>query len=205
MYNSRKPELDELPSSAQLLKSTFIAAIAAVAILVTVVLPAEYGIDPTGAGGVLGLTHMGEIKSQLAEEAKTDHQQGDDGQSGVIEGLLGFFVGKANAQEATEQWTDEVTFTLEPGEGIEVKLVMEENAEAEFLWVADGGVVNFDLHGDGGGREISYEKGRGSPGAEGVLTAEFAGNHGWFWRNRDKQDVKVTLLVRGDYQEVKRY
>lgn len=35
---------------------------------------------------------------------------------------------------------------------------MEERAEAEFLWVAANGVVNFDLHDDGGGENISYEK-----------------------------------------------
>ena len=36
------------------------------------VLPAEYGIDPTGVGRALGLTQMGEIKVQLAEEAKIE-------------------------------------------------------------------------------------------------------------------------------------
>lgn len=25
----------------------------------------------------------------------------------------------------------------------------------------------------------------------------------WFWRNRDKQDVTVTLYARGDYNEMK--
>ena len=68
MFNAKKPSLDELPSSAQLIRSTAIAAASAVAILVTVVLPAEYNIDPTGIGGVLGLAEMGEIKTQLAEE-----------------------------------------------------------------------------------------------------------------------------------------
>ena len=38
------------------------------ALLVTMVLPAEYGIDPTGVGRVLGLTEMGEIKQQLARK-----------------------------------------------------------------------------------------------------------------------------------------
>ena len=59
MYNAEKPDLAELPSTAQLLRSTFIALFAAVAILVTVVLPAEYGIDPTGTGRALGFTQLG--------------------------------------------------------------------------------------------------------------------------------------------------
>ena len=62
----------ELPSTASLLRSTVLAIVGAAAILVTVVLPAEYGIDPTGVGRMLGLTDMGETKQQLAAEAEAD-------------------------------------------------------------------------------------------------------------------------------------
>ena len=72
MYNSDIPTRAELPTTRQLLRSTVIAIISAAAILVTVVLPAEYNIDPTGIGRVLGLAEMGEIKQQLAEEAERD-------------------------------------------------------------------------------------------------------------------------------------
>ena len=61
MHNANIPTHVELPSSKQLVRSTVIAIAAAGAILVAVVLPAEYGIDPTGAGKVLGLTEMGQI------------------------------------------------------------------------------------------------------------------------------------------------
>lgn len=210
MHNGNKPNLDELPTSAQLVKSTILAAVAAVMILVTVVLPSEYGIDPTGIGKAIGLAEMGEIKVQLTEEAEADRllKLQDSGtveeQSSLGGGFFSFFVGAAHAQTAELDWADQYSVTLEPGEGIEVKLVMEEGAEAEFLWIAENGVVNFDLHGDGSGQNISYEKGRAVPGDEGVLTAAFTGNHGWFWRNRDGQDVTVTLYVRGDYSEMKR-
>ncbi|HBC33778.1 MAG TPA: hypothetical protein DC045_05515, partial [Marinobacter adhaerens] len=62
----------ELPSTAKLIQSTIVAAIVALVLLVTVVMPAEYALDPTGAGRLLGLTEMGEIKEQLAEEAAAD-------------------------------------------------------------------------------------------------------------------------------------
>ena len=65
MYNVKTPSLNELPSLEQLLRSTVIAAITAAVILVTIVLPAEYAIDPTGIGRALNLTQMGEIKQQL--------------------------------------------------------------------------------------------------------------------------------------------
>ncbi len=72
MYNSDLPHRAELPSTAQLVRSTALAAASAVVLLLTVVLPAEYGVDPTGIGRLLGLTEMGEIKTRLAREAAED-------------------------------------------------------------------------------------------------------------------------------------
>ena len=208
MFNAEKPSLDELPSSKQLIRSTVIAGPAAVAILVTVVLPAEYNIDPTGIGEALGLAEMGEIKSQLAEEAEADRQMGLDEQSSLLDGVLGLFVGTAYAQEAApakggEAWRDETTFTLKPGDSAEWKMVMEAGQTAEYQMLVEGGRVNFDLHGHGGGNSVTYEKGRGSTGAEGEVTADFGGEHGWFWRNRDSADITVTVQVRGEYAEFK--
>lgn len=74
MYNTDLPTRAELPSSRQLVRSSVLAAIAAGALLTTTVLPAEYGIDPTGIGSMLGLTEMGEIKTSLAAEAAADAQ-----------------------------------------------------------------------------------------------------------------------------------
>lgn len=107
------------------------------------------------------------------------------------------------AEAASPEWRDEVSHTLSPGEGIEVKLAMEEGQTARFAWTANGGVVNFDLHGDGGGQKISYEQGRAFPEQVGELTAAFTGNHGWFWRNRSDAPVTVTLRTAGDYAELK--
>ena len=57
------------PTSRQLIRSTILAVVVAALLLVTCVLPAEYGVDPTGVGRLLGLTQMGEVKLALAEEA----------------------------------------------------------------------------------------------------------------------------------------
>ena len=93
--------------------------------------------------------------------------------------------------------------TLTPGEGTEIKLKMSKGAKTQYSWVVEGGEVNFDTHGDAPGKSISYEKGRGVAADEGVLEAAFTGNHGWFWRNRGKADVKLILRTRGDYTEIK--
>ncbi|MFG1306986.1 transmembrane anchor protein [Xanthobacter autotrophicus] len=216
MYNTDLPARADLPTSRQLLRSTLIAIVAAAAILVTIVLPAEYAIDPTGIGRMLGLAEMGEIKAQLAEEAEKDRTAGQQGavpvavptpdrRSGLLDRLFAeLLISPAAAQTTPARRNDEMSITLKPGEGAEVKMVMVQGAKVNFSWAVTGGVVNFDLHGDGGGQETSYQKGRGVPGADGVLEAAFDGNHGWFWRNRGTSDVTVTLRTSGSYAEIKR-
>lgn len=227
MYNANKPSTGDLPSSAQLLRSTAIAIAAAAVILVTAVLPSEYGIDPTGAGRLLGLTEMGEIKMQLAAEAAADRQAPSDAETAVdnvapqvaapqlavntpapakaapVEAAP---VEKAAAAPVAKPGTrsDEISITLSPGQGTEVKLVMKAGAKARFEWTANGGLLNYDTHGDGGGNKISYKKGRGVTSDEGELEAAFDGNHGWFWRNRTDRDVTLTLRTDGTYRELKR-
>ncbi len=198
MFNAEKPSLDQLPTTAQLIRSTIIAAVSALVILFTIVLPAEYGIDPTGAGHVLGLAEMGEIKQELAEEAARDALIHGDSSS-LLGDVFGRFVSAAHAQET---WQDTVTFTLAPDAAAEVKLVMAEGDVAEFAWVAEGGRINFDLHAHGEGQSVDYDRGRGETAGDGTIEAPFAGEHGWFWRNRDDAEITVTLQLRGAYSEV---
>ncbi len=47
-----------LPSARSLIKATAVALVVAVAVLIVAVLPAEYGVDPTGLGSRLGLVAM---------------------------------------------------------------------------------------------------------------------------------------------------
>jgi hypothetical protein len=202
MHNAPKPNIEDLPTPAQLRRSTIIAGIGAVAIGVMVYLPAEYGTDPTGVGSILGLTEMGEIKQQLAAEAAADEAlHGGDESSSLMNDIFGLFVSTAHAQEA---WRDEITFTLATGESTEIKATMEEGVILTYAWVATGGRVNFDLHAHSGSDAVTYEKGRGQTSGEGSFETPFAGDHGWFWRNRDNADVTVTLQLSGDYSEIVR-
>lgn len=203
MYNVEKPDPSDLPTSKQLFRSTLIALGVAVAILMTVVLPAEYSIDPTGIGRLLGLTDMGEVKAQLAKEAAEDAAR--DAQAADVS-VAGTSVDKDSEASgvADALWRDEMRVVLQPGEGTEVKLAMKAGEKAEFSWIAEGGVVNFDTHGDGGGQSISYEKGRGVPSGQGVIEAAFSGNHGWFWRNRGDNSVTVIVRARGQYASMKK-
>ena len=202
MYNSDLPNRAELPSSKQLLRSTIIAILVATVLLVTVVLPSEYGIDPTRVGRVLGLTKMGEIKTALAAEAEKDRATAASQRVGEPASTAPV---RAAKEPVGSPKKDEVTVTLKPGEGAEVKLQMAKGAKASYEWASTGGPVNHDTHGDNStGAKHSFSKGREVERDAGELVAPFDGNHGWYWRNRTDGDVTVTLKVSGEYQSVKR-
>ena len=223
MFNTKLPTLNELPSTAQLLRSTIIAAIIACALLVTVVMPSEYAIDPTGVGRALGLTQMGEVKIQLAEEARADEAAAQTptpprAETIATEPAVPATTPAAPAEviSAPEQpaapeqaaLQHEMSITLSPNQGAEVKLEMKQGAKVNYRWTANGGVVNYDTHGDpyNAPRDFyhGYGKGRSTPEDTGVLEAAFDGKHGWFWRNRTSKPVTVTLRTQGDYISIKR-
>lgn len=227
MFNAQKPDPAELPSTGRLLKSTGIAAVVASALLVVVVLPAEYGVDPTGAGSLLGLTEMGRIKMQLAEEAKADaaadaavseapvappvdqptlEMPAEPALRGPQPAPLPATPPAAPAAQQASAWSDTTTINLEPDEGFEVKLVMEKGTTARFEWSTNGPKVNYDTHGDGPGINYhGYAKGTNVDRLAGELTAAFTGSHGWFWRNRSGEPVTITLRTSGDYSDIKQY
>ena len=219
MYNNQRPDLSELPSSGQLLRSTLIALIAAGVLLVTVVMPAEYAIDPTGAGRLLGLTQMGELKQTLAEEAATEAQPPAEAAPAEPaattpdkDELVAAQAEPAPAAAPTPAQPEppkvatqqhEVNLTLKPNQATEIKLEMKEGAKANFHWTANGGRLNYDTHGDPykapKGFYHGYGKGKNAPELQGELVAAFDGKHGWFWRNRTNETVKLTLRTDGEY------
>jgi hypothetical protein len=210
MYNAEIPKDIELPSSKKLIKSTAIAAVSAVVVLVTCVMPAEYAIDPTGMGKVLGLTKMGEIKQSLAQESVNGlnvQQTVNSAEQMSVE---------TSTQTAidTVQITmpainkESISIELKPGQATEVKLTMPQSASVNFDWKAVGGGLNYDTHGDPvnapKGFYHGYGKGKNETTQQGVLKAAFDGKHGWFWRNRTENPVTVTLLVEGQFSEMKK-
>lgn len=206
MSNIHKPDPAELPSTGRLLRSTAIAAAVAAGLLVTIVLPAEYAIDPTGVGRLLGLTQMGEVKVALAAEAEAEATT-----PALIAPVAVAAVPQAPAPAAAAAApaapfakVEEVSITLAPNQAAEFKAEMRKGATVDFRWSTDGPKLNFDTHGDGQGIKYhGYAKGAEAV-SEGQLTAAFDGAHGWFWRNRAGKPVTLTLRVSGDFARLKR-
>jgi len=209
MFNSQAPSPDDLPTSKQLIRSTLIASFVATIVLVGAVLPAEYGVDPTGVGSLLGLKKMGEIKVSLEQEERAHSpslgQNGLDSQAMVP--MPPVVQSEPEIIEKKAINKDVIEYTLAPGEGIEFKLEMKKDAVALYKWTTQSGKLNHDTHGDGyrGTKQsISYKKGRMVISDEGEIKAAFDGYHGWFWRNRDTKPVTFKLETSGDYITLKR-
>lgn len=204
MFNSQRPDIDDLPTSRQLVRATAISAAVAATLLATVVLPAEYAIDPTGIGAKLGFTEMGEIKEQLAQEAAAD-QSATASAANAAAPAATSSTAEAPQLAAFEVRSDVTSVTLEPGQGAEVKATLAEGLRLTYDWSVSGGTVNYDTHADAPGIDYhGYDKGQNSPGERGQLVAPFDGKHGWFWRNRGDAPVTVTLRTEGTYTEIKR-
>ena len=199
MFNAKQPIEKDLPSSAQLLKSTIIAIIMIVILFVMVILPAEYGSDPTGVGKLLGLKEMGDIKMSLLEESQNESLQESE--------PFSIDTDSVEAEKISDTINEDVVeITIEPGKAIEIKLEMKIGDVVQYEWRTIKGGLNYNLHGDGykgSKKSINYKKGRMVPSDSGEVKAEFNGYHGWFWRNREKFSVTVILQTSGDYIRIK--
>ena len=236
MYNTDLPNRAALPSTGTLLRSTAWAAVIASGLLITTVLPAEYGIDPTGIGRALGLAQMGEMKLSLAEEVQaaeaaaakaskpestvqvatastgeTNHGHTAGGhvhEQGPVAVTAAVTPTQSSAREAAPLRENTVTIVLKPGEAAEVKLTMQKDESVNYEWTTKGGGVNYDTHGDPFKAPKNfyhgYGKGRNETKQTGTLQAAFDGKHGWFWRNRSKGEVTVTLKTNGEYDQIER-
>lgn len=194
MHNANIPEYTELPSSAKLFKSTIIAIVTASLILVTIVLPAEYGIDPTGIGRLTGLKRMGEIKTALAQEAKSD--TASSATSSLDEPAIPL-------EATSSSRSDVMSVSLAPNESTEIKITMTKGTAVEYEWTTSSGDAFYDLHGDSSSVNYHIYKKGTSAAEQGTLTAEFDGNHGWYWKNRSSEAITITLKATGAYQDIK--
>lgn len=195
MTNFGTPSRSELPSVRQLNKATAFAAATAAILLVTTVVPAEYGIDPTGVGSALGLKAMG-VAKQAEQNAENEAPAADTLASTDNASVAG------EAPAANQ--SGKVTLTLQPGEGREVKATMKAGEEFEFTWATDRNAVNYDQHGEVFGAAsdeyTSYDKGTKASSA-GKFRAPFDGTHGWYWRNRTEGPVTITVSATGQFSK----
>ena len=200
------PDLRTLPTTLQLWKASGIAFLIALGVLILGVLPAEYGIDPTGIGGKLGLT-------KLAPESAVQPPPAPAADPAPVKAQVaapGDKVALASSVTVLKSvWpfrSETVALTLKPGEGAEIKAPMRKGDQFVFGWVAENGKVEFDMHGEAVGARndefTSYWKGVDQADGHGSFTAPFDGTHGWYWNNTGKAPVTVRVKVIGFFERL---
>ena len=157
---------------------------AAALALVLFVLPAEYDIDPTGAGELMG-----------------------------IKGMAGYSVAALSKQSGIYH-RDSVPFPLAPFESVEYKYALEQGQSMVFTWQGMSASNDpqteliYDMHSEEKGTDpkdsVTFDIGRAGS-AHGSFVAPFDGIHGWYWENRTGEDIVVELVTTGFYSKATTY
>jgi hypothetical protein len=194
------------PPTARRLAQSIGAAIAGAAILlVLIVLPAEYGIDPTGLGARMGLTAMHApartLKIQDVIGGNANYREVKVPDPGDPTPLPNPAVVQLKMADAP---TKTVTVRLLPDQETEIKAALDVAQVILYSWRADGEVyTDFHGHEPSAGREfVRYEEQQSGHEGRGSLVAPFTGEHGWFWLNVSDKPVTITLTVTGYYRDI---
>ncbi|MDZ4866927.1 MAG: hypothetical protein SGI91_06360 [Alphaproteobacteria bacterium] len=163
------------------------AALVATVLSVTVVLPAEFGRDPTGVGTLLGLKDLGGGAATLATgSAARFYETGF--RSDVVE----------------------IPLSAKGGGGasdLEYKVRMKDGATLIYSWEAEGADADglfFDLHSETDGPDIHVVEFKQATASrsDGSLVAPVDGVHGWYWQNKSAKPIVVRLRIAGFYDLV---
>lgn len=200
------------PSRKTLLRGTLWTLVGAIIVTVLFVLPAEYGVDPTGIGEKLGLTRLAASASPEIDAAPR-----------IVEGRFpeispddefDYFepetLGDPFSRTQTRPFQSKsMVIELDEFEQVEVKAVMKQGDAMVYSWrLLEGDSVYSDFHADPLEidnfpeqywiRFLETEE----PAASGSLVAPFDGNHGWYWLNIEENPVRIELEVHGYYDDI---
>jgi hypothetical protein len=196
-------------SKKKIIRALIISIIIGAVVLVCAILPAEYGIDPTGIGKLTGFSRL-----YVAENASEET-------GGVVRGTYPLIKmekagsdpevkkpAEADNPPPAKQYDvreDSVQVIVPAGKGIEFKTYMLKYGQMKYEWTTDKDVLYFDFHGEVAQETkpkdeyfesytIAY-----SNNMVGTFLAPYEGKHGWYFKNKGKSDVTVTLRLKGQY------
>jgi hypothetical protein len=204
MTDSANTTAMQSPSKRQILKATSVAIGVALLISITVVLPAEYGIDPLHTGAALGLLSLSKASAAAGGgRAVPAIGPAAEEEAPVVKDV---FVAQPSRYKI-----DSRDLTLGIGEGMEIKYHMQKGAGMVYSWTANR-KVRYEFHGEpdvepaGAGEDYfeSYEKNdaQGERESHGTFTAPSTGIQGWFWDNESDGSVTIKLVTAGFYDYI---
>lgn len=166
------PDIDtgNTPSARNIITASVIAFAVAMLVLVTTILPAEFGSDPLGTGELLGLTALSRTAAPI--EAQVEPHKSDQ-----VEFILEPFQ------------SVEYKYLMD----MDASLVFSWVADGEVYYD-----MHAEPAGLGEEYAESFEQGNADR-KMGTFHAPFAGIHGWFWENRSGRTIVVRLYTSGFY------
>ncbi|WP_108870134.1 hypothetical protein [Aquimarina aquimarini] len=198
----------------QLIKSVFIAFFIGLIVLITAVLPAEYNIDPLGTGKLFGFSKLYVNDTEEIEQTNTQSVSLLNFKKLKLE-KLGSPASVPKPIEAdnpapSEQFTeknDTIQVTVPAGKGIEYKFKALKYGSVKYEWsTTNDAIVYIDFHGEvlqeNPPENVFYESYTlaYSNNMAGTFTAPFEGKHGWYFRNHNKEDITITIRLKGQYK-----
>ncbi|MFK7811987.1 MAG: hypothetical protein AB8B59_05800 [Maribacter sp.] len=215
MNDSNQPVLNK----KQLLKSVLWAFVIGAIVLVTAVLPAEYGIDPLGTGKLFGFS-----KLYMDATPKDTTESNSIVLETDVEVLKIKKLGSPSSTpkpiqaqnpppaEQLAMRSDTIRVLVAAGKGIEYKFKALKYGSVKYDWnTSENNIVYIDFHGEvyqeNPPEEVFYESYTlaFSNNMAGTFTAPFEGKHGWYFRNKNDADVTVTLHLQGQYELMEEY
>ena len=156
---------------------------------VTVILPTEYGLDPTGFGALTGLKALSVppevlVETKLSAPPEIARVESLPFRQDVVTVPIGAFGVTLGATE--------------------YKVTLAEGQTMVYSWKASAPII-FEFHGhttpaDGSPTLVmDYMKGQ-APAGSGTLTAPLDGIHGWYFANPTFEEVTVELTMAGYYK-----
>ena len=206
MTTNNQPNLNK----GQLLKSLIIALIIGAIVLLTAVLPAEYGIDPLGTGKLFGFSKL----YQGNEQIENNEIYSSLNFKKIKMEKLGSPQSVPKPSEADNpppevQYSvreDTIEVIVPAKKGIEYKFKSLKYGRTKYEWSTDKSIVYIDFHGEvkqeNSSKNVFYESYTlaYSNNMAGTLTAPFEGKHGWYFRNETNQDIVVAIRLNGQYE-----
>jgi hypothetical protein len=159
-----------------------IVAIVLALLLITVVVPAWFGIDPVGTGRALGLTGDVAVRTPATPASSASSNASHDPQY-------------------VSYISDSRKYTLPISGAMEFMYHLNVRGGMVYGWKATG-EVEFDLHNEPTGKpEAAQSVEKGSAREQhGSYVAAYDGLHGWYWRNNTNQPVTIDLTASGFFR-----
>jgi hypothetical protein len=206
MTTNNQPNLNK----GQLLKSLIIALIIGAIVLLTAVLPAEYGIDPVGTGKLFGFSKLYQGNEQIENNeiySSLNFKKIKMEKLGSPQSVPKPSEADNSPPEVQYSVREDTIEVIVPAKkGIEYKFKSLKYGRTKYEWSTDKGIVYIDFHGEvkqeNSSKNVFYESYTlaYSNNMAGTLTAPFEGKHGWYFRNETNQDIVVAIRLNGQYE-----